>query len=57
MNLPEPIKISLRQRDQAIELLEEALHIRQNGENAPGGNENWRDWEYKTEGFLRSLIV
>jgi hypothetical protein len=42
--------------DQALILLREAFHIRQNGQCAPGGNENWRDWERKTETYLRSLI-
>ena len=27
--------------DTAIRLLEEALHLRRNGERAPGGNETW----------------
>jgi hypothetical protein len=36
----------------AICLLEEALHLRRDGERAPGGNENWPDWERKTERFL-----
>jgi hypothetical protein len=39
----------------ALFLLREALHIRQFGERAPGGNENWRDWEQNTEAYLRSL--
>jgi hypothetical protein len=26
-----------------------------NGERAPGGNENWRDWDTKTEAYLRAL--
>jgi hypothetical protein len=42
--------------DTAVKLLEEALFIRQNGERAPGGNENWRDWDLKAEWFLRSLL-
>lgn len=37
-------------------LLEEAFFLRQNGEHAPGGNENWHDWERRTEVFLRSLL-
>lgn len=40
----------------AVELLEEALFLRMNGEYAPGGNENWHDWDLKTETFLRSLL-
>jgi hypothetical protein len=35
-------------------LAEEALFIRQHGERAPGGNENWRDWDLKAETLLRS---
>lgn len=42
---------------QALTLLKEAFFIRQHGERAPGGNENWRDWERKTELYLRSLLA
>lgn len=42
-------------RGEAIELLKEALHLRMHGENAPGGSENWSDWERKAESFLREL--
>ena len=38
-------------------LLEEALFIRQNGERAPGGSENWRDWDLKAETLLRGLLA
>ena len=31
----------------AEELVREALHLRQYGEYAPGGTENWRDWDRK----------
>lgn len=41
----------------ALTLLNEAFFIRQHGEHAPGGNENWRDWERKTETYLRSLLA
>ena len=41
----------------AIRLLEEALHLRMNGERAPGGNENWREWERRAETFLRSQLT
>lgn len=34
-------------------LLEEALHICQNGEYAPGGTENWHSWAVKAETYLR----
>ena len=40
----------------AVALLEEALFLRANGEYAPGGNENWHDWDLKAETFLRSLL-
>ena len=40
----------------AVQLLEEALFLRTNGEYAPGGNENWRDWDDKAERFLRGLL-
>ncbi len=39
--------------DQAVALLEEALHLRMNGERAPGGNETWADWDKKAELYLR----
>lgn len=42
---------------EALRLLEEALHIRMHGERAPGGTENWADWDTKAETFLRSLDV
>ena len=41
-------------RDTAIRLLEEALHLRQNGERAPGGTETWAHWERRAETFLRT---
>jgi len=40
----------------ALALLKEAFLIRQYGERAPGGHENWHDWERKTELYLRSLL-
>lgn len=40
----------------AVQLLEEALFLRTNGEYAPGGNENWHAWDDKTERFLRGLL-
>lgn len=43
--------------DTAIRLLEEALHLRRNGERAPGGNETWRDWDRKAERFLRERLT
>jgi hypothetical protein len=41
--------------DLATALLREALHIRMYGEFAPGGRENWHDWDRKAEHFLRGL--
>lgn len=43
-------------KDEAIALLVEALHLRMHGEFAPGGSENWHDWEGRAEGFLRGLL-
>jgi hypothetical protein len=40
----------------AIRLLTEALHLRMNGERAPGGNETWADWDKSAEEFLRGLL-
>jgi hypothetical protein len=37
-------------------LLEEAMLIRVHGERAPGGKENWRDWDRKAEAMLRSTL-
>lgn len=42
--------------DEAVRLLEEALHLRQNGERAPGGTETWRDWDRAAERFLRARL-
>jgi hypothetical protein len=39
----------------ARRLLEEALHLRMNGERAPGGNETWREWDRRAEMFLRAM--
>jgi hypothetical protein len=39
----------------AIGLIREALHLRMYGENAPGGNETWAEWDRKAEAFLREL--
>ena len=40
--------------DTAIRLLEAALHLRRNGERAPGGNETWAHWERAVEALLRT---
>jgi hypothetical protein len=42
---------------QATKLLNYALTIRMYGERAPGGDENWREWDMRTEVFLRSLLA
>jgi hypothetical protein len=42
-----------KDRDVARNLLEAALHLRMYGERAPGGNENWADWDRDAERFLR----
>jgi hypothetical protein len=33
-------------------LVETALNIRMYGERAPGGNENWRDWDRAASAYL-----
>src|SRR5258708_2203621 len=40
---------------EAVRLLEEALHLRMNGERAPGGTETWATWDRDAEAFMRSL--
>jgi hypothetical protein len=44
------------ERGWARKLVEEALHLRQNEERAPGGKENWPGWQRKAEEFLRSQL-
>jgi hypothetical protein len=41
---------------EAVRLLEYALHLRRNGENAPGGTETWAQWDRDAETFLRARI-
>ncbi len=48
--------LSATYKPPAVALLEEALHLRMNGEYAPGGSENWHDWDSKAERFLRGLL-
>lgn len=43
------------ERDQAKTLLEYAIHLRQHGERAPGGNETWAEFDQRTDHFLRGL--
>lgn len=40
---------------EALVLVEEAMHLRMYGENAPGGHETWRDWERHARDFLLYL--
>jgi hypothetical protein len=40
----------------AVELLGEALFLRMNGDYAPGGTNNWHDWDSRAEVFLRGLL-
>jgi hypothetical protein len=41
---------------EAVTLLEYAMHLRQHGERAPGGNETWREFDMRTEAFLRRTM-
>jgi hypothetical protein len=43
-------------RTPLLNLLDEALHLRRNGESAPGGGENWDDWDRKADSFLRVIL-
>lgn len=38
--------------DTALSLLHEAMHLRMHGEYAPGGKENWRDWDTRATAYL-----
>lgn len=38
---------------EAVRLLEYALHLRQHGERAPGGNETWAQFDRECEALLR----
>lgn len=40
--------------DRLRALVQEAMTIRMYGEWAPGGNENWADWDAKAETELRN---
>lgn len=54
----------LRHRAEAAErrlvdmrrLVETALHLRQHGEYAPGGTENWRQWDRDAETALLAAL-
>jgi hypothetical protein len=39
----------------AVDLLQYGLHLRVHGENAPGGSETWREFDQRTEAFLRKV--
>lgn len=54
--VPEPGTVAIRQLGEAIKLLRYALHLRINGERAPGGDETWAQWDHDAETFLRSLL-
>jgi hypothetical protein len=41
------------ERDRLYTLVAEAMTIRTYGEHAPGGTENWADWDVKAEAELR----
>src|SRR5581483_759338 len=41
------------ERDRLAKLVDEAMAIRMYGERAPGGNENWADWDVKAEAERR----
>lgn len=66
MTFPEvPRRILVRQediarlqaeRDEAVELLERVLHLRMNGERAPGGNETWAPVDRAIEAFLHGTL-
>ena len=42
---------------EALRLLRLALHLRQHGEQAPGGDETWTDWHRQAETLLRAADV
>lgn len=45
----------MTQAERATALLRYAYHLRVNGENAPGGNETWAQFDADAEWFLRGL--
>ena len=42
-------------RTEALALLRYALHLRQHGERAPGGNETWHEFDQRAEALLRGI--
>ena len=53
---PDSEGLRARDRSPAIRLLEAALHLRMNGERAPGGNETWAQLWRDVEEFLRKRL-
>ena len=43
--------------DDAVSLLEYALHLRMYGERAPGGNETWQEFDRRVEVFFQALYA
>lgn len=48
----EALMMVIAERDTLRRLVETALNIRMYGERAPGGNENWRDWDRAASAYL-----
>jgi hypothetical protein len=44
-----------QERDEMLGLLAYALHLRQHGERAPGGDETWAEFDRRCEAFLRQV--
>lgn len=42
--------------EDAVKLLEYALHLRMHGERAAGGAETWREFDQRCEAFLRKRM-
>jgi len=42
--------------DRANRLIRYALHLRINGERAPGGDETWAQWDRDADDYLRAAI-
>ena len=52
--LPEVADIAVWPASTARPLVEQALHLCQNGERAPGGDETWAGWVRDAEAWVRS---
>lgn len=46
-------KIERASWEEPLALIKYALHLRMYGENAPGGNETWAEFDQRAEEFLR----